>query len=438
MVVRGHPSLSLTRQCRLLSIGRSSLYDRPKGESAETLALMRRIDALFLKYPFYGARQMVRHLRREGVRIGRRRAARLMRLLGLQAVYRAPRTSAPHLGHRVYPYLLRGLAIERPNHVWCADITYIPVRRGFLYLVAIMDWASRCVLAWRLSNTLDAGFCVEALDEALARHGTPQIFNTDQGSQFTGFAFTARLREAGIRISMDGRGRCMDNIFIERLWRSLKYEAVYLHEIADGFAARRVIGQWIGFYNTERPHSALGGRTPAEAYRGDTPVDMMDKPLRALTTYPQAQQQQQKDRSKRILAAQTSTGIHLENAVSLSDKPTPPHITAREYPGGLLYPFDDPKARFDATTLPPIMAVALPHVTDRYEDLYDEVERFVRAQPKALPGDHFRALFNWLTARLGKKLWIERSGGSLFMASRLLRHFPEARVVHLFRVSRRA
>ncbi len=327
MVVRGHPSLSLTRQCRLLSIGRSSLYDRPKGESAETLALMRRIDALFLKYPFYGARQMVRHLRREGVRIGRRRAARLMRLLGLQAVYRAPRTSAPHLGHRVYPYLLRGLAIERPNHVWCADITYIPVRRGFLYLVAIMDWASRCVLAWRLSNTLDAGFCVEALDEALARHGTPQIFNTDQGSQFTGFAFTARLREAGIRISMDGRGRCMDNIFIERLWRSLKYEAVYLHEIADGFAARRVIGQWIGFYNTERPHSALGGRTPAEAYRGDTPVDMMDKPLRALTTYPQAQQQQQKDRSKRILAAQTSTGIHLENAVSLSDKPTPPHRT---------------------------------------------------------------------------------------------------------------
>ncbi len=336
MVVRGHPSLSLTRQCRLLSIGRSSLYDRPKGESAETLALMRRIDALFLKYPFYGARQMVRHLRREGVRIGRRRAARLMRLLGLQAVYRAPRTSAPHLGHRVYPYLLRGLAIERPNHVWCADITYIPVRRGFLYLVAIMDWASRCVLAWRLSNTLDAGFCVEALDEALARHGTPQIFNTDQGSQFTGFAFTARLREAGIRISMDGRGRCMDNIFIERLWRSLKYEAVYLHEIADGFAARRVIGQWIGFYNTERPHSALGGRTPAEAYRGDTPVDMMDKPLRALTTYPQAQQQQQKDRSKRILAAQTSTGIHLENAVSLSDKPTPPQGDQRVDQAGKL------------------------------------------------------------------------------------------------------
>ena len=221
---------------------------------------MRRTE-LFLKYP--GARQMVRHLRREGVRIGRRRAARLMRLLGLQAVYRAPRTSAPHPEHRVYPYLLRDLGIERANHVWCADITYIPVRRGFLYLVAIMDWASRHVLAWRLSNTLDAGFCTDALDEALAAYGTPEIFNTDQGSQFTSFAFTARLREAGIRISMDGRGRCMDNIFIERLWRSLKYEAVYLHEIADGFTARRVIGEWIAFYNT----IALGaGR--ADAGRG--------------------------------------------------------------------------------------------------------------------------------------------------------------------------
>ena len=274
MVERDHPSLGLSRQCRLLSIGRSSLYYTPKGESAETLALMRRIDELFLKYPFYGARQMARHLRREGVRIGRRRAARLMRLLGLQAVYRAPRTSDPHPEHRVWPYLLKGLRIERANHVWCADITYIPVQRGFLYLVAIMDWASRFVLAWRLSNTLDAGFCTDALEEALARYGGPEIFNTDQGSQFTGFAFTGRLREAGIRISMDGRGRFMDNIFIERLWRSLKYEAVYLHEIADGFAARRVIGEWIGFYNTERPHSALGGRTPAEAYRGDTPVGM--------------------------------------------------------------------------------------------------------------------------------------------------------------------
>ena len=225
-----------------------------------------------------------------------------MRLMGLEAVYRAPRTSAPRPEHRVYPYLLRGLAIERSNHVWCADITDIPVQRGFLYLVAIMDWASRYVLAWRLSNTLDASFCIEALDEALARHGAPEIFNTDQGSQFTSMAFTARLQTIGVRISMDGRGRFMDNIFIERLWRSLKCEAIYLHEIADGFTARRVIGEWIDFYNTERPHTALGGRTPAEAYRDGPPVDMMDKPLRALPTSPQAQQQQ-KDRFKRILAA---------------------------------------------------------------------------------------------------------------------------------------
>ena len=253
---------------------------------------------------------MALHLRREGVRIGRRRAARLMRLMGLQAIYRAPRTSAPHPEHRVYPYLLRGLAIERSNHVWCADITYIPVNRGFLYLVAIMDWASRYVLAWRLSNTLDASFCTDALDEALARHGKPEIFNTDQGSQFTSFAFTGRLQAAGIRISMDGRGRCLDNIFIERLWRSLKYEAVYLHEIADGFQARRLIGDWVRFYNLERPHAALDGRTPAEAYRRPACGDV-DKPLRALPTSPQAQQQQKEDRSKGILAARETTGIHL-------------------------------------------------------------------------------------------------------------------------------
>ena len=181
MIVRDHPALSLSRQCRLLSLGRSSLYYKPKGEGAETLVLMRRIDELFLKYPFYGARRMALHLRREGVRIGRRRAGRLMRLMGLQAIYRAPRTSAPHPEHRVWPYLLRGLAIERPNHVWCADITYIPVNRGFLYLVAIMDWASRYVLAWRLSNTLDASFCTDALEEALARYGAPEIFNTVNG-----------------------------------------------------------------------------------------------------------------------------------------------------------------------------------------------------------------------------------------------------------------
>ena len=286
LVRRAHPELSVSRQCRLLSVGRSSLYYTTRGESEETLALMRRIDALFLKHPFYGARQMVRHLRREGVRIGRRRAGRLMRPAGASG---DPPGAAPQRpAHRVYPYLLQGLTIERANQVWCADITYIPVRCGCLYLVAIMDWASRHVLAWRLSNTLDAGFCVEALDDALARHGPPEIFNTDQGSQFTSGAFTGRLQAAGIQISMDGRGRCMDNIFIERLWRSLKYEAVYLHELAAGLKTRRVIGEWIGFYTTERPHSALGGRTPAEADRGARPVDMMDTSLRAVPTSSQA------------------------------------------------------------------------------------------------------------------------------------------------------
>ncbi len=250
MIRRDHPVLSLSRQCKILSISRSSFYYAPKGESPENLALMRRIDELFLKYPFYGSRQMVRQLRREGLRVGRHRVRRLMRLMGLEAIYQAPRTSVPHPAHRVYPYLLKGLAIDRPNQVWCADITYIPVQRGFLYLVAIMDWATRHVLAWRLSNTMDAGFCVEALTEALARYGRPEIFNTDQGSQFTSFDFTGILEDAGIAISMDGRGRRMDNIFIERLWRSLEYEAVYLHELTDGFKAERVIGEWIGFYNS--------------------------------------------------------------------------------------------------------------------------------------------------------------------------------------------
>ncbi len=292
MITREHPDLSLSHQCRLLSIGRSSFYYAPKGESPENLALMRRIDELFLKHPFYGSRQLVRQLRREGLRVGRHRVRRLMRLMGLEAIYQAPRTSEPHPAHRVYPYLLRNLDVDRPDRVWCADITYIPVQRGFLYLVAIMDWFSRHVLAWRLSNTLHADFCVEALREPLNRYGNPDIFNTDQGSQFTSHEFTGTLKDAGIRISMDGRGRFMDNIFIERLWRSLKYEAVYLHELTDGFKAEAVIGEWIDFYNTERPHSAFDGRTPAEAYGTGQPVDMVDKPD-GLPTYPQAQQQQQ-------------------------------------------------------------------------------------------------------------------------------------------------
>lgn len=290
MIAPERPGLSLSRQCQLVSISRAAFYYRPKGESPENLALMRRIDELFLRYPFFGSRQMVRQLRRAGVRAGRHRVRRLMRLMGLEAIYRAPKTSAPHPAHRIYPYLLRNVAVTRPNQVWCADITYIPVRRGFLYLVAIMDWATRHVLAWRLSNTMDAGFCLAALCTALARYGKPEIFNTDQGSQFTSLDFTGALRDAGVAISMDGRGRCLDNIFIERLWRSLKYEAVYLHEMTDGFAAERVIGEWIAFYNTERAHSSLGGATPAEVYGARRPVDMMDN--EALPTSPQAPQQQ--------------------------------------------------------------------------------------------------------------------------------------------------
>ena len=209
---------------------------------------------------------MVRHLRREGVNIGRRRVRRLMTKMGLSPIYQRPRTSDPHPQHRIYPYLLRPLVVERPNQVWCADITYIPMRRGFLYLVAIMDWATRKMLAWRLSNTMDVGFCVMALEEALARFGAPDIFNTDQGSQFSSFAFTAVLKDAEVRISMDGRGRWMDNVFIERLWRSLKYECVYLHAFEPGSELRTGLTRWIGYYNADRPHSALAGLTPDEAY----------------------------------------------------------------------------------------------------------------------------------------------------------------------------
>ena len=227
---------------------------------------MELIDKAFLEMPWYGARQMARHLRRLGWCIGRQRVRRLMRKIGLSPIYQAPKTSTPHPQHRIYPYLLRHMTIERPNHVWCADVTYIPMRRGFLYLVAIMDWASRKVLSWRLSNTMEADFCVAALEEAMIRYGRPDIFNTDQGSQFTSFAFTSTLKDASIRISMDGRGRWMDNVFIERLWRSLKYECVFLNAFETGIQARAGIGRWIGYYNAERPHSSFGGKTPNETY----------------------------------------------------------------------------------------------------------------------------------------------------------------------------
>ena len=239
MVDGSHPQLSIVRQCALLQISRSGRYYQPVGESETTLSLMRLIDEAFLECPYYGSRQMTRHLHRVGHRVGRNRVVRLMRKMGLRAIYQKPNTSTPHPEHRVYPYLLRDLAIVRPNQVWCSDITYIPMRRGFLYLVAIMDWHSRRVLSWRLSNTMDVAFCTEALEEALARHGRPEIFNTDQGSQFTSLAFTQMLTDAGIQISMDGRGRWMDNVFIERLWRSLKYECVVCCERVGPILGRR-------------------------------------------------------------------------------------------------------------------------------------------------------------------------------------------------------
>ena len=262
---RDHPQASLRLQCRLLGVCRSGLYYQPRQLDPEQLALMRRIDELYTAHPFYGSRQMSRHLRREGYAGGRDKVRRLMRRMGLETVYCRPRTSQPEPGHRVYPYLLRNLAIERPQQVWCADITYLPLQGGFVYLVAVMDWFSRAVLSWELSNTLDTEFCLLALEEALEQFGVPEIFNTDQGSQFTAEAFTGCLQQAGVRVSMDGRGRWMDNVFIERLWRSLKYEAVYLQELADGFAARTRVAEWLAFYNHVRPHSALGGRTPWEA-----------------------------------------------------------------------------------------------------------------------------------------------------------------------------
>ncbi len=261
-----HSRLSIVRQCELVDISRSSYYYTPSGESEFNLELMGEIDRQFLETPFYGSRQMARHLRRQGYAVGRTRVRRLMRIMGLQAIYQKPRTSTPNTHHQVYPYLLRGLPITRANQVWCADITYIPMHRGFMYLVAVMDWHTRAVLSWRLSNTIDSSFCVEALEEALSRYGKPEIFNTDQGSQFTSEEFTDTLSAAGVRISMDGKGRWMDNVFIERLWRSLKYECVYLREFESGLDARREIGHWLDYYNTNRPHSALVDKTPMEVY----------------------------------------------------------------------------------------------------------------------------------------------------------------------------
>mgnify|MGYP005639426437 CR=1 FL=1 len=271
MVDRHHPSLSIKRQCRLLGISRSGLYYQPKGISEEDLNLMKLIDRQYLTTPFYGARKIATWLKSQGHLVNRKRVRRLMRLMGLKAIYRRPRTSKPAPGHKIYPYMLGGLKITRSNQVWAADITYIPMARGFLYLVAIIDWYSRYVLSWRLSNTLDAGFCVEALEEAL-RKGRPDIFNTDQGAQFTAEAFTKILEETDIRISMDGKGSYKDNLFIERLWRTVKYEEVYLKAYQDGRDAKISLSNYFRFYNTERPHQSHGYRTPAEVYCA-TPVE---------------------------------------------------------------------------------------------------------------------------------------------------------------------
>ena len=266
MIERSHAKLSVGAQCRLLSISRSSFYYPPQGETAMNLDLMLLIDKQFLDTPFYGVRQMTWHLQNEGHAVNQKRIRRLMRLMRLMPIYQKPDTSRPTKGHKTYPYLLGGLRVDRPNQVWCAGITYLPMRRGFLYLVAVMDWFTRKVLAWRISNTLEADFCVVALNEAVHKFSPPEIMNTDQGSQFTSFAWTDRLKRGGTRISMDGKGRCIDNIFIERLWRSLKYECVYLHAWETGSQAKAGIGRWITFYNHHRPHTAHGGQPPAVVY----------------------------------------------------------------------------------------------------------------------------------------------------------------------------
>lgn len=267
-MVEPNAKLSMRRQCELLGINRSSLYYEAVATSADELALMRRIDELHLEMPFYGSRKLVQALKAEGRSTNRKCVQRLMRLMGLEAMAPKPNTSRAAPEHPTYPYLLRGLKISRINQVWASDITYIPLAHGFAYLVAIIDWHSRLVLAWRLSNTLDTSFCIEALQEALWRYGRPEIFNTDQGAQFTAEAFTSILREQGVKISMDGKGRCIDNIFVERLWRSLKYEEVYLHAYDSVHEARAGIARYLRFYNLERPHQALGYQTPEAYYRG--------------------------------------------------------------------------------------------------------------------------------------------------------------------------
>lgn len=268
MIDPRHRNLSVARQCRLLGLPRASYYYQPQPESAENLRLMRIIDETYLLYPFFGSRLMTLWLDREGHAVNRKRVQRLMRLMGLEVIYAKPNLSRPHPEHLVYPYLVRNLAVVRSNQVWASDITYIPIEGGFAYLYAIIDWFSRYVLAWELSNTLDASFCVTAAERALATYGTPEISNTDQGCQFTATEFTQVWQARGVKISMDGKGRCLDNVFVERLWRTVKYNEVYLRSYVSLLDAQAHLGRFFELYNERRPHSSLDGATPGEVYRG--------------------------------------------------------------------------------------------------------------------------------------------------------------------------
>jgi putative transposase len=271
MIARGH-DLPIATQAKMLKVSRSSVYYKPRPVPEADLAIMRRLDRLHLEFPFAGSRMLRGLLASEGCKIGRRHVKTLTQRMGIEALYRRPRTSKPEPGHKIYPYLLRGLTVARPDHVWAMDITYIPMARGFVYLVVVLDWFSRRVLSWRLSITMDAAFCIEALEEAMARHGKPDIVNTDQGSQFTGTAFTGVLIKNNIAISMDGKGAWRDNVFVERLWRSVKYEEVYLRAYDSVSDARASIGRYLDFYNTRRPHSSLDGTTPDQAYFTPQPL----------------------------------------------------------------------------------------------------------------------------------------------------------------------
>lgn len=273
MIDRSH-NLSISRQAKALGVSRSSVYYLPKPVSRSELALMRRLDELHLHYPFAGSRMLQRLLRAEGHNVGRFKVRSLMRKMGIEALYRRPNTSKPASGHKIYPYLLRDLEVLRPNQVWATDLTYIPMEKGFVYLVAILDWYTRKVLSWKLSITMEADFCIEALEEALAKHGKPEIFNSDQGSQFTSQEFIKVLKREDIKISMDGKGAWRDNVFVERLWRTIKYEEVYLKAYASVREARKSIGTYIAFYNQTRPHSSLDGQTPDQAYYNHAPHNL--------------------------------------------------------------------------------------------------------------------------------------------------------------------